>query len=232
MSKNKGYCHCCRSQTFFEELGPWLRDQYVCLTCNSIPRQRHLNYIMDSEIPNWENLLIHESSPSNDFIKRHSNYYSHSQFFPEIKLGDQKNGIRSENLERLTYPNSTFDIFITQDVLEHVFNPDIAVKEIMRVLKTGGIHIFTAPKNNLIKKSYPRAKLVKDNVIDYLCDKQYHGSPIGDGQSLVTWDYGKDFEQLLNQWSRCSTVTYVTRDRELGIDGEYLEVFLTTKNIL
>lgn len=63
----------------------------------------------------------------------------------------------------------------------------------------------------------------------HLQEAQYHGNPIGDGRSLVTWDYGDDFEACLWAWCRYPTVTYVTRDRSPGLDGEYLEVFVTRK---
>jgi SAM-dependent methyltransferase len=227
--KNNGYCHCCSTKTVFEITGPWLRDQYLCENCHSIPRQRALSYILDRFILNWKSLAIHESSPSNDFIKRYSADYSSSQYFTDSINGEFINGIRCENLEKLTFSDNTFDIFITQDVFEHIFNPDIAVKEIMRVLKPGGIHIFTTPKHKKVTKSYARAKLKKSGKIQHLYEEQYHGNPIGDGHSLVTWDYGDDFEFLLHKWSGYPTTTYITRDRSLGIDGEYLEVFITRK---
>lgn len=139
-----------------------------------------------------------------------------------------KHGVRCENLEELTFPSGTFDVFITQDVFEHVFNPDRATREIMRVLRPGGVHVFTAPKHKGLKKSRCRAELREGTVV-HLLPEQYHGNPIGDGRSLVTWDYGDDFEFLLQAWSGCPTTTYVTRDPSLGIDGEFLEVFATRK---
>jgi hypothetical protein len=48
--RNDGYCHCCRSAATFEIRGPWLRDEYVCLTCGSIPRQRHVQYLLDRHV--------------------------------------------------------------------------------------------------------------------------------------------------------------------------------------
>ena len=51
-------------------------------------------------------------------------------------------GNRCENLEELTFDDNTFDLVITQDVLEHVLNPGKAFKEICRVLKPGGAHKF------------------------------------------------------------------------------------------
>jgi SAM-dependent methyltransferase len=226
--RNDGYCHCCRSETTFESNESWLRDHYRCLRCRSIPRQRHLQYVLDHHFSGWEKLEIHESSPSNNLISRYCDSYSHSQFLSDAEYGETIDGVRCENLEQLTFPSNAFDIFITQDVFEHIFNPDIAAKEITRVLKPGGMHIFTAPKHKGIKKSYPRAKLTQGKV-EYLLEEQYHGNPVGDGRSLVTWDYGDDFEYLLFEWSECPTTTYVTRDRHLGIDGEYLEVFVTRK---
>jgi hypothetical protein len=133
-------------------------------------------------------------------------------------------------LESLTFEDNTFDLFITQDVFEHIFNPNLAAQEIMRVLKPGGVHVFTAPKHKGLSKSHPRA-LLEDGKIKYLMEESYHGNPVGDGRALVTWDYGDDFEHLIFNWTKAATTTYVTRDRELGIDGEYLEVFVTRKII-
>lgn len=180
-------------------------------------------------MPNWAQSKIHESSPSNDFIARYAgNNYSFSHFFEGIQPGALHQGRRCENLESLTFPSESLDIFITQDVLEHVFRPDQAVLEILRVLKTGGVHIFTAPKHKFLKVSGPRATLA-DGQIVHLKPEEYHGNPIGDGRSLVTWDYGDDFEFLLHKWCGFPTITYITRDDHLGLDGEYLEVFLTRK---
>lgn len=226
--KNSGYCHCCRSNTVFQSDEAWLRDHYRCRKCHSIPRQRHVQYVLDRYFAGWEKLHIHESSPSNDLIRRYCASYSQSQFFSDTEWGMKKNGVRCENLEQLTFASNTFDIFITQDVFEHVFNPDMAAREIMRVLKPGGVHLFTAPKHQHVKKSFPRARMT-ENGIEYLLEQQYHGNPVGDGRSLVTWDYGDDFEGLIFEWSNCPTTTYVTRDRTLGLDGEYLEVFVTRK---
>lgn len=225
---NRGYCPCCREEVAFEIRGDWLRDQYFCGACHSIPRQRHMNLILDSFFPDWENASIHESSPSNKFISGWCSHYSNSQFFNGVEEGEIFNGVRCENLEHLTFPDNTFDIFITQDVLEHVFHPERAFSEIMRVVKPGGAHVFTAPKYKGLSKSYPRASL-QNGSIDHLLEPVYHGNPIGDGRALVTWDYGDDFECLISKWCNYPTSTYITRDRGLGIDGEFLEVFVTRK---
>ena len=225
---NEGYCHCCRSETTFQSQQSWLRDQYVCLKCFSVPRQRHIQLIFDTYFKGLEKLKLHESSPSNNLISKYCTSYSSSQFLAGVETGTEKDGIRCENLESLTFADDTFDVFITQDVFEHILNPDLAAKEIMRVIKPGGAHVFTVPKYKWIPKSYPRAKIV-DGLIWHMKEEMYHGNPVGDGRALVTWDYGDDFEFLIFQWSKSTTTTYVTRDRKLGLDGEHLEVFVTRK---
>ena len=228
--ENSGYCHCCRQQTTFKCSISWLRDGYFCLNCHSIPRLRHIQYVLDLHFPGWEHKSIHESSPSNAHIAQFCDNYSQSQYFAEVAPGELREGVRCENLESLTFRDSTFDIFITQDVFEHIFNPAKAAKEIARVLKPGGVHVFTAPKHKGLPTSYPRAAIGSSGHIEYIHEAQYHGNPIGDGKSLVTWDYGSNFEQLYASWSNCSVTTYITRDRNLGLDGEFLEVFVAQKS--
>jgi SAM-dependent methyltransferase len=226
---NPGYCVICMADVTFSAQEPWLRDHYRCARCGSIPRQRAIVHVMNQLRPGWRSLAMHESSPSIGFFAQHCGAYSSSYFYEDVPVGSVKDGNRCENLEALTFPDESFDLFVTQDVLEHVFHPDRALAEIMRVLRRGGAHIFTAPKHKLVLKSYRRAALAEGRVT-HLHEPVYHGNPIGDGRSLVTWDYGADFDDLLQEWSGYSTSTYVIRDRHLGIDGEYLEVFVTQKN--
>jgi SAM-dependent methyltransferase len=205
-----------------------LRDQYLCGRCHSIPRQRAVNLTLDTYLPGWEDSAIHESSPTNDFISRYARHYSRSYLFDDVSPGQERDGDRCENLERLTFDDETFDLFVTQDVLEHVLMPDRAVREIMRVLKPHGAHVFTTPKHADLTETRPRVSFDHGTLV-HLLEAEYHGNPVGDGRALVTWDYGDDFEQYLWDWCNYPTVTYVTRDRSRGLDGEYLEVFVTRK---
>lgn len=228
---NRGYCSCCEQITEFWVRDPWLRDHYLWRNCGSIPRMRALQHVLSRYFPDWKSASLHESSPSNDNLAQYCTNFSASQYFGNEGLGVMIDGVRNENLEALTFDDATFDLFVTMDVLEHVFNPAAACREIMRVLKPGGAHVFTAPKHRALPRSYPRARLI-DGKVEYLMGAEYHGNPIGDGRALVTWDYGDDFEVYLSLWSGCPTTTYVIRDRSLGLDGEYLEVFVTRKLLI
>jgi SAM-dependent methyltransferase len=226
---NPGHCAICMASTTFVAHGLWLRDEYLCARCHTVPRQRALVEVLSMVQPQWRTLAVHESSPSMWFFREQCADYSYSYYFDDVTPGDTKDGVRCEDLENLTFHDESFDVFITQDVLEHVFHPDRALSEISRVLKRGGIHVFTAPKHKFVLTSFARAEL-RDGEIHHLHEPQYHGNPISDDGSLVTWDYGGDFDDLLQQWSGYLTSTYVIRDRNRGIEGEYLEVFVTTKD--
>lgn len=227
---NDGTCSICMADTTFEARAEWLRDNYICRGCGSIPRQRALIRVLNVVRPMWRNLLVHENSPTriSEFFSKQCPGFSYSYYFEDVPLGHEKGHQRCENLEQLTFRDDQFDLFITQDVMEHVFAPQEAFSEIMRVLKPGGLHLFTTPKHKRLPQSRPRARLTEGRV-EYLMDAQYHESPVSDGRSLVTWDYGADFEDLVGAWSGYLTSTFVLRDRRLGLDGEYLDVFVTAK---
>lgn len=227
--ENPGYCACCRTHTVFRAHDAWLRDFYVCGTCGSIPRQRHLQTVLDEQVSGWPGLAIHESSPSNDFLSRRATNYTSSQYFADVPRGEYRDGVRSEDVEALTLPDESVDLFITQDVLEHVFHPDRAIQEIHRVLRPGGAHVFTAPKHRGLDSSRRRAAISASGEVEHLLPAEYHGNPISDNKALVTWDYGYDFELLMSEWAGASVQTFQRRDRSRGLDAEFNEVFVIRK---
>ena len=143
-------------------------------------------------------------------------------------MGSLQEGVRCENLEKLTFSDYYFDLVITQDVMEHVWSPEASFNSILRVIKPGGADVFTAPKHPRMTFRAPRIT-VTENGIEHIKEPIYHGNPVGDGRALVTWDYGDTFESLVSKWTGCPIQTYVIRDKSLGLDGEYLEVFVMRK---
>jgi SAM-dependent methyltransferase len=187
-----------------------------------------LQTVLDLRFPYWEYRIVHESSPANDFIARYATRYSASQYFDDVPRGQSRGGVRSENIEDLTFDDDSIDLFITQDVMEHVFHPELAIREIHRVLRPGGAHVFTTPKHKHLLKTVQRARIDRDGTVEHLLEAEYHGNPIGD-RSLVTYDFGYDFEQLLAEWSGVSVEAVHTLDRGRGLDAEYNEVFVIAK---
>lgn len=229
--KNLGYCAICDRKTIFIEQAEWLRDHYVCIYCNSIPRNRALIRVLDTYYPSYRKMIIHESSPCgpcSDKLNNECEQYIPTHYWPDIPPGEFKQGIRCENLERMTFQDNVFDLFITQDVLEHVINPEKAFVEIARTLKPGGAHVFTVPwyywKDTLVRATE------KDGVVNYLEEKIYHGNPIDTNGSLVATEWGNDFVDLIYRTSGMTTTVHLIHDRKLGLDGKFLEVFVSRKS--
>ena len=234
--KNYGYCCCCDQNTLFHAQNDWYRDYYICTLCGSIPRERAIMYVIDKLYPNWKELKIHESSPllgrgASLKISSQSAYYLASQYFPQIKLGEIYNGFRNEDLSTQTFEDESFDIVITQDVLEHVFNAQQVFREIARTLKKGGAHIFTVPLVNKENPTTKAADLDENGDIQYFAEPQYHGNPVDKKGSLVTYHFGFDITDLIykaTDGGLVSTIFHID-NLDMGIRAEYIEVVVSRK---
>lgn len=49
------------------------------------------------------------------------------------------------DIKNMPVPDASFDVVLCSEVLEHVFEPEMAIAEMSRVLKPGGIMLLTAP---------------------------------------------------------------------------------------
>jgi SAM-dependent methyltransferase len=232
LEKNEGYCNICESETTFVIYDPWLRDNYKCIKCGTIPRNRALLNAIHKFSPGWEKMQLHESSPGNElskFLRKKCAGYSSSHYYSDVPRGEYKGLHRSEDLSAMTFPDNSFDLLVTSDVFEHVFEPAKAFAEINRVLKPGGQHIFTMPWIPALKRSECRAKFNPDGTINYLKEAHYHGNPIDAKGSLVTFDWGLDFPDFIYTSSGMTTTIYLEIDRKKGLDGQFLEVFVSRK---
>ena len=226
-----GYCPVCVSPTRFIARHPWFRDHYCCEKCGSIPRQRAVMLVLEDLYPNWSQLDIHESSPAgpvSERIARDCPKYVATHCFPGIKRGAVHEGFRCEDLEAMTFPDQSFDLVITQDVFEHVFDYRRGFREVMRTVRSGGAHVFTTPKYKGLTRSQDRAARKNGQVV-HLFEPEYHGNPIDNNGSLVTVHYGDDICDIVWNETRCPTTTYLIREDKTGTIAEFMEVFVTRK---
>lgn len=226
----RGNCPVCEGRTLFVEASPWLRDDYFCARCRSIPRFRALVRVLDGRFPDWRDLAIHESSPagaSSAKIARECRRYVPTRFFPEAEPGTVKDGCRCENLERQTFEDESFDLVVTQDVFEHVLDPGLAFAEVARTLKPGGAHVFTLPWYSW-KPTLVRAHR-EDGTVVYDCEPEYHGDPIDPRGSLVVTEWGTDLLEFVERSSGMTTTAERILDERQGICGEFREVFVSLK---
>ena len=186
--------------------------------------------VLQKEFPNWRQMHIYESSPcgaSSRKLRRECKYYLPSQYYPDVQTGSFSRGFRCENLEKLTFSDGAFDLVITQDVFEHILHPALAFREIARTLRPGGAHIFTVPVYHG-QKTIVRAEETA-NEMKYLLEPMYHGNPVDKKGSLVVTDWGDDMLDFIQTSSGMTTKMLTFHDRSLGLEAEFLDVFVSRK---
>ena len=231
-ASNEGHCPLCEASTTFVVQHEWLRDHYRCVSCHSIPRHRALANALDIFCPAWREAEVHESSPGgplSDFLRRACPRYTSSYCFDDVPRGASRGPHRSEDLSALTFADDSIDVLVTADVFEHVVDPEPACREIARVLRSGGAHVFTMPWYPAMAVTRVRAARGSDGSVVHLCEPVYHGNPLTPEGALVTRDWGRDFADVVLASSGLHTTIYLERDRAKGLDGEFLEVFVSRK---
>ena len=110
-------------------------------------------------------------------------------------------GVTNQNLEHLTFLDASFDIVITSDVMEHVRLDGRAHGEIARVLRPGGVYLFTVPHFREVRDHLIRVEVTdpddpsKDR---FLTEKEYHGDANAeDGRALSYRSYGTRLDEEL-----------------------------------
>jgi SAM-dependent methyltransferase len=120
------------------------------------------------------------------------------------EFGSTSPEVPSEDLNQLSYGDAAFDLVVTSDTLEHVPEIDRALREIRRVLKPGGIHVFSVPV--VWDRPTRRRAVMHDGVVTHLLPPSYHGRPTeGRSDYLVFHEFGADFVE------RCQAAGYETR---------------------
>ncbi|MCX7376733.1 MAG: class I SAM-dependent methyltransferase [Alphaproteobacteria bacterium] len=237
-----GRCPVCEHDTMFEMQAPKYYRSAKCASCGSWPAQRAFWYALTSLRTNWRDLTIHESSPGGDpvtfrFLKECRNYVV-SQYNPEQPGGmmvfDQgKAGGKYivQDLQKQTFPDNYFDLVVTREVFEHVFDPESAISEIARTLKPGGLCLMAVPVANRFKATQRRARIV-DGVVEHILPPEYHGNPMSKDGALVTIDWGYDIAPLLTKFSGIPFYSQTFDNLDLGIRDEFNQILVGFKGSL
>jgi SAM-dependent methyltransferase len=153
--------------------------------------------------------------------------YSWSRYSgSEHQSGEVVNGHPHQDLMATSFPDNHFDIVLTSDVMEHIPEPYLAHGEIYRILKPGGVHIFTVPcsLNNPIDDQ--RAAVVNGKLL-YLAPPEWHGEPTD--SNLVYTIFG--LEMVCHLWTLgFRALIHESSDPEKGIIGFNAVAFEAVKH--
>jgi SAM-dependent methyltransferase len=232
-------CNICGCQSEFIGKEDFSIRESLCPSCGSTRRQSDLaGIILNTVLPDTgkplrraaadlAHLSIYEAQASGLLHDALCGlpYYVCSEFFDTVPAGQRDPaGILCQDLQHLTFPSDYFDLIITQDVFEHIRQPEKAFSEIYRVLKPGGFHIFTIPYHE--GKPTVRRIIVQDGKEVQQYPPVYHGDPLRQQGAIVVTDFGQDMDILLNQigfntenipcgmWYSPSDIPYISDEKE------------------
>jgi SAM-dependent methyltransferase len=201
-------------------------------------------FVLANLLPGWSNASsAHESSPNGhglsvalkDTLLHRNKKYVASQYDFNTKCGDLIPGMEGHvlavDLERQDcFPDESFDIVFTQDVLEHVHDAEKTFSEIARTLRPGGLHVFTVPTTSKQFGTFEAATRDSDGRVVLHAPAEVHGNPMGAGGSLLTRQWGYDIVDFIRNASGMVTNIIYVESEDLGIvDTEYREVFISQK---
>jgi SAM-dependent methyltransferase len=124
-----------------------------------------------------------------EYLKKNSKKFTFSEYFSANK-SRYVNGIRNEDVQKLTFISESFDLITSTEVFEHVPDYLKGFKEIYRVLKKDAFFCFTVPVFEISKQV---CKLHQDGSLLWLAPEEYHGSRLtGDDSVPVFWHHSRE----------------------------------------
>jgi SAM-dependent methyltransferase len=240
-----GLCSICGAKgEFVPGTGHSTRESFGCPGCRASLRYRdQASLILDEfakgqsiSLPNLvasgklAGVDIYEPALRGPFVKalKALPRYVRSYYWPDRAPGDvDAHGVRNEDITGLTFADGSFDLVITSDVMEHVYDYQRAFSEILRVLKPGGVHIFSIPNAwPFPDKSEVRVSIV-DGIEHHLKPARYHNG--GDGTRCIVYtDFGADLVDMIDAQGRSRTKAI---RRHSAIDPCYVNATFITRKL-
>jgi SAM-dependent methyltransferase len=199
-----GFCTVCGRWVWFLKIEENLRESCLCQKCGSTNRQRQLAMISAvcagcgdrGFFPSLPQLAHHgslaiynteSSGPVHDQLSISPGYTCSEYFGPEYRSGETVRGVPHQDLQSCSFADESFDLVLSSDVLEHVPDPYQAHREIFRILKKGGLHVFTVPFYHTLFRDVPRSRIDVDGRLVHMQEPWYHGDPVRPNQGILVF---------------------------------------------
>jgi SAM-dependent methyltransferase len=164
-----------------------------CAGCSAGLVQMSIGWALREEIGSLGALDVCELSAHGAvaaYLRRAARSVAVSEYFADAEPGTLRDGIRVEDVQRLTYADASFDLVTHCDVLEHVPDDARALSELKRVLRPGARMLFTVPLHAGARTN-ERARL-RDGLVEHFDAPSYHHDQMRPEGILAFRDYGLD----------------------------------------
>lgn len=230
----KEKCYCCgKESSFLIEQSATLLREAACEHCGASLRNSDVMKTLKKTTFNGQ---LFEKCKNKLYIANTSSYgrvhcalkhlpnYIYSEYYPNIPSGQRaENGVLCVDLLNMPFDDESLDVIISEDVLEHKEDYMAAFREIKRVLKPGGVHVFTVPiredGHSMFRKEMPPI---------------YHDAPEGTGGALLYNDFSFDLCQIYTDnevETACEEMhTFYPSNQVNHLENEY-EEYLQKKDV-
>lgn len=110
-----------------------------------------------------------------------------TEYLPTKEQQERFFPIRHLDVQDINFAASSFDIFYGAEVLEHVTDIGKCFREVLRVLKPGGIMVSTFRFLQNKPMNQVRADLGEDGEARHLMAPQYHADPVNPGNGKLIY---------------------------------------------
>jgi len=238
----EGFCYTCSTKRKFVtdysyavvfengEKKPNWREHLLCPGCGLNNRMRAAIQIFEQLLHGSKQPAIYITEQTTPLFRWLSDQYINvegSEYLGnDIPYGMCDNrGIRNESLTQLTWEDNIFDVILSFDVFEHIPDYRKALKECARVLRPGGILLFTVPFVSAEEKNMVRAHVTDDGSIEHLLPPEYHGDPVNQAGCLAFYHFGWELLEEVRNYGFCQVEALFYWSRELGYLGMDQKIF-------
>lgn len=210
-------CLCCERLSVIASFSHG-EEAKICIRCRANLRYEMLaQYLRRMSLTGKSVVEMDNRSPLRHFLAASGAEYIQTHYSSDEQAGAlDPEGSRCEDIQNTTFPDNSIDVIISSDVLEHVPDLHAAFKETLRILKPGGVHVFTVPFR---EKSARRAEYF-DGTIRHLMEPEYHSDPRNPLGILAYWDFGMDAPEIFGQRSLTLSVAMGPRGRDKRVIWE------------
>lgn len=264
----RGCCNVLGGPTTFALNGPHVREDVVAAGSGSVNRQRQIVCALSTalfshpyaslpqiaEHVNRNRLTVYTAEANAALFAALQKSIAPDLFFFSEYLGPDKvpgqvvNGVRHEDLQNVSFADESFDVVLTSEVFEHVPDAPRAEREVIRILKKGGVYCFTVPFLPLNKHDVVMAEVDetgnirhhtgadRDNGDMYppyawiVREPLYHFDPVRPDEGVLVYRLFSfyDLEQRFTDLG-CVFTTYRFWSKTLGVLGADAFVMVAKK---
>jgi GT2 family glycosyltransferase len=179
---------------------PNWREHLVC-ECGLNARTRAVIHAIEDVVaftPDADVFVMEHGSPLHRHLAaRYPRMIAGAFLGNDVDSGTTVGGIRHEDATRLSFADTSLDLIVSCDVLEHIHDYPNALAECARSLRPGGTLLLTVPFVLNSATTIVRARVRHDGSIEHVLAPEYHGDPRQPEGILCFQHFGWDLLPLL-----------------------------------